>query len=171
MKKHSGFTLLELTITVAIVGIVMAIAIPNMSDFIKNERLTAATNDLLADIMLARSKAVERNQPVIICASDDQTTCTNGGYEDGWIVTIDTDSNGTGDEIIKVQQPVESSIVYDQGGAGLSVISFDARGFLPTGANTGIISICDDRTNPDDYAKTISLSATGRVSRGADPSC
>ncbi len=170
MKKYSGFTLIELLITVGIAGIVMALAVPNMSEFIKNERLTSATNGLLTDIMLARSKAVERNQPVIICASNDQATCTNDGYEEGWIVTVDTNSDGTGDEIIKIQQAIEGNVTY-QDGAGLSVISFDARGFLPTGANTGTISICDDRTDPNDHAKTISLSATGRPSRGANPAC
>lgn len=171
MKKYSGFTLIELMMTLGISGIVLAFAIPNMTAFVKNERLTSATNSLLTDIMLARSKAVERNQPVIICASDDQATCTNGRYEEGWIITVDNDSDGTGDELIKVQQPIEGNVTYDQGGAGLSIISFDSRGFLPTGANTGSISICDDRTNPDDFAHTISLSATGRVSRGADPAC
>ena len=171
MKKYSGFTLIELLITVGIAGIVMAMAAPNMAAFIKNERLTSATNDLLTDIALARSKAVERNQPVIICASSDQTNCTNDGYEGGWIVTVDTDSDGTGDEIIKIHQAVEGNIRYDQGGAGLSIISFDSRGFLPIGSSTGTISICDDRVNTNDYAKTISLSATGRVSRGANPAC
>ncbi len=170
MKKYSGFTLIELLITVGIAGIVMAFAIPNMSEFIKNERLTAASNNLLGDIMLARSKAVERNQPVIICASDDQANC-NGNYEDGWIITIDSDSDGIGDEIIKIQQATEGNIAYDQGGAGLAIITFDSRGFLPTGSNTGTISICDDRTDPNDHAKTISLSATGRASRGANPAC
>ncbi|MCP4186678.1 MAG: prepilin-type N-terminal cleavage/methylation domain-containing protein [Gammaproteobacteria bacterium] len=170
MKKYSGFTLIELMITLAIVAIVTTLAIPGMSEFVKNERLTSASNNLLGDIMLARSKAVERNQPVIICASNDQANC-NGNYEDGWIITIDSDSDGIGDEIIKIQQATEGNITYDQGGAGLSIITFDSRGFLPTGANTGTISVCDNRTNPDDYAKTISLSATGRASRGANPAC
>jgi type IV fimbrial biogenesis protein FimT len=171
MKKTSGFTLLELMIVVGIIGVVMAIAVPSLSETIKNERLTSATNGLLSDIMLARSKAVGRNQPVIICASSDGATCTNGSYEEGWIVTIDNDNNGTGDEIIKIQSSAENNITYDQGGAGLSIISFDSRGFLPTGANTGTISVCDDRANPNDFARTISLSVTGRVSRGADPAC
>ncbi len=171
MKKYSGFTLIELMITVGIAGIVMAFAIPNMSAFVQNERLTAASNNLLGDIMLARSKAVERNQPVIVCASNDQLTCSNGNYEDGWIVTIDSDSDGIGDETIKIAQATAGNITYDQGGAGLAVITFDSRGFLPAGANTGTISVCDDRANPNDYAKTISLSVTGRASRGANPAC
>ncbi len=167
INQHQGFTLLELIITIGIVGITMAFAIPGMGIFVKNERLTSSTNSLLTDLMLARSKAVERNQPVIICASSDQASCTGGSFEDGWIVTVDTDSDGTGDQIIKVQQAITGNISYKQ--AGLSSVTFDNRGFLPTDANTGTISICDDRGN--DHAKTISLSPTGRASRGADPSC
>ncbi len=166
MKKYSGFTLIELMVTVGIAGIVMAFAIPNMSEFVKNERLTAASNNLLADIMLARSKAVERNQPVIVCASTDQATC-GGSFEDGWIVTIDSDNNGTGDEIIKKEQATTGDITF----GGLARVDFDSRGFRPAGAANATISVCDDRTNPNDYAKTISLSVTGRASRGADPAC
>ncbi|MCP4489100.1 MAG: prepilin-type N-terminal cleavage/methylation domain-containing protein [Gammaproteobacteria bacterium] len=163
MKKYSGFTLIELMVTVGIAGIVLAIAIPNMSEFLKNERLTAASNNLLGDIMLARSKAVELNQAVIICASDDRVNCSNGNYEDGWIVT------DGGAIPFKVQQATTGGITYKQ--SGLSSITFDSRGFLPANASTGTISTCDDRTPADDYAKTISLSVTGRASRGADPSC
>lgn len=172
MNKYSGFTLLELLITIGIAGIVMALAIPNISELIKNERLVSASNNLLADLMLARSKAVERNQPVIVCASSDEETCTNDSYEAGWIVIIDTDSNGTGDELIKVQQITEGGITYKSAANGLSVITFDGRGFLPSGSTSGTISICDDRLKPNDFAKTISLSPTGRAGRrGAVPSC
>ncbi|MCP4235443.1 MAG: prepilin-type N-terminal cleavage/methylation domain-containing protein [Aestuariibacter sp.] len=166
MKKYSGFTLIELMVTVGIAGIVMAFAIPSMSAFVKNERLTSASNNLLADIMLARNKAVERNQPVIVCASSDQATC-GGDFEDGWIVTIDTDSNGAGDQIIKIMQETTGGITF----SGSTSVNFDSRGFRPAGAANVTISICDDRPNPEDYAKTISLSATGRASRGANPSC
>ncbi len=157
MKKYSGFTLIELMITVGIAGIVMAFAIPNMAEFVKNERLTSASNNLLADIMLARSKAVERNQPVIVCASTDLVTC-GGSFENGWIVTIDG-------AIIKKEQATTGDITF----SGLAIINFDSRGFRPSGAANATISICDDRSN--NYAKTISLSATGRASRGANPAC
>lgn len=169
MNRQHGFTLLELLITIGIVGVTMAFAIPGMTQFVKNERLTSTSNTLLTDIMLARSKAVERNQPVFICASSDETSCTGGNFEDGWIVIIDIDNDGLGDQLVKVQQPITANITFNQ--AGLSTITFDGRGFLPTGSNTGTISVCDDRTNPNNFAKTISISPTGRASRGASPSC
>ena len=47
MKKNSGFTLLELLITVALISIVMAIAVPSMTTFTQNDRLTTNINTIV----------------------------------------------------------------------------------------------------------------------------
>ncbi len=167
-NTQQAFTLLELMVTLSIVAIVMAIAVPNMSQFVKNDRLTSYSNTLLSDLMLARSKAVQRNQPVIVCASSDQTTCTGGDFKDGWIVGVDTNRDGAignADELIRVQNKIKGDITYVDG--GLNTIIFDSRGFAPT--TNGQISVCDSRGNA--YAKSIAISPTGRTSRGGNPSC
>jgi type IV fimbrial biogenesis protein FimT len=168
IKNQHAFTLMELMVTLAIVAITMTIAVPAMNDFVKNERLTSYTNTLLTDLILARSTAVERNQPVIVCVSSSQTACTAGAYADGWIVIVDTNSDGSGtaaDEVIKVQQAITGDINFISS-VGDEIL-FDGRGFNP-GA-VGIISVCDDRGV--ERANTLSISRTGRVSRGAAPVC
>ena len=77
MKKNTGFTLLELLITVALVTIVMAIGIPSMRDFVKNDRLSTQINTLVGHLAYARSEAVLRHVPVIICASSTLTSCNS----------------------------------------------------------------------------------------------
>lgn len=166
--NQNGMTLLELLITLSIVAIVMAIAVPNMSQFVKSDRLTSYTNALISDLMLGRGKAVQRNQPVIVCASDDQATCTGGDFKNGWIVAVDVDNDGVvgnADELIRVQNKIKGDIKFVDG--GLNIVIFDSRGFAPD--TNGQISICDDRGN--DKAKSISISPTGRTSRGGTPSC
>ncbi len=160
MKKHQqlGFTLIELIVTVAIAGIVMAFAVPNMSQFVKNERLTSYSNNLIADLMFARSEAVKQNLQTVLCASSNGTNCTNTGFEDGWIVLQNN-------QIIKIQQAISGDIQYIDG--GLNSITFDSRGFAPN--TNGAISVCDDRG--DAYAKSLAISVTGRVSRGGNPAC
>ncbi len=166
-RHQQGFTLMELMVTIGMVGIVMALAVPGMRAFIQNERLTSTTNTLLADLMLARSKAVERNQPTILCASSNQTSCTGGSFADGWIVGVDANNNGLleADERIKVQQAIQGDLNFSNNMGG--TISYDSRGFNP-GA-VGMISVCDDRGV--DHAKSLSISRTGRVSRGGNPTC
>ncbi len=61
MKKNSGFTLLELLITGAVISIVMAIAIPSMTTFTQNDRLITNINSMVGHLFYARSEAVKRS--------------------------------------------------------------------------------------------------------------
>jgi len=162
----SGYTLMELIITLLIVSVLAAVAVPNMQVFVKNERLTSQINTLISHLMLARSEAVKRNQPVILCASSNGATCTSSAAEDGWIVYVDADSSGTlnaGDELIKVQQALEGNVTLNN----LSIVTYDSRGFAPNSA--AIFSLCDDRGTSE--AKVLSISKTGRVRRSGAASC
>ena len=143
----------------------MTVAVPNMRTFVQNERITSFTNSLLSDMMLARSKAVERNQTVIMCSSSNEATCTNTDFQEGWIVAIDTDNDAAitvADEIIKIQPAITGDINYNLSDAALSSVTYDNRGFTPN--SRGTFSICDERG--DDHARSLTLSPTGRVSRG-----
>lgn len=83
-KSTSGFTLLELMITLSVAGILMAIAIPSFSDMMRNSRLTAYTNELVSALNIARSEAVKRGQHVVVRK-------TGTGWENGWQVFVDVD--------------------------------------------------------------------------------
>lgn len=83
--KHSGFTLVEMVITVAVLAILTAIAIPNYQRFVIESRMTAQANELITALHLARSEAVKRNAPVSVSAKD-------GDWASGWEV-VDAGGN------------------------------------------------------------------------------
>lgn len=83
-KQASGFTLLELMVIIAIVGVLLAMAIPSFSDMIRNNRLTTYSNELVTSLNIARSEALKRNQHVVV-----RKTGTNWG--DGWQIFVDVD--------------------------------------------------------------------------------
>lgn len=55
-----GFTLLELMIVIAVIGITLAIGVPSLQSLIIDNRLSSSANDMLAAIQLARSEATKR---------------------------------------------------------------------------------------------------------------
>jgi type IV fimbrial biogenesis protein FimT len=61
-----GFTLVELTATIAITGVLLALAAPSFIDFIESNRLTTKTNEIVGVLNYARSESVKRNDPVIV---------------------------------------------------------------------------------------------------------
>jgi len=161
MKKNSGFTLLELLITVAIISIVMAIAVPSMTTFTQNDRLTTNINTLIGHLAYARSEAVKRNQQVSICSSNNATTCTGGNWQDGWIVYIDADGDNSftaGEEVLRAQQALEGANTLTT--AIGTQVTYDYRGFV-NAASVGNFQLCDGRSGP--HGKTIRISTTGRV--------
>lgn len=88
MRSKSGFTLLELLVTVAIVAIVLSIAVPSFQAQILNNRSIALGEDFASAINLVRSEAVKRAGRVSLCASKDGATCS-GNWTDGFIAFVD----------------------------------------------------------------------------------
>jgi type IV fimbrial biogenesis protein FimT len=101
MDKHSGFTLIELLVSIVVLAVVLALGIPSFQDFIKNNRLAGQTNDLVMAIQMARNEAVKRGTGSVICASDDQATCSDSDdWTTGWIVFSDIDQEGDYDDVV-----------------------------------------------------------------------
>jgi type IV fimbrial biogenesis protein FimT len=94
-RRAAGFTLTELLIVVAIMGIVAAIAAPNMADMIRTQRLRTASFDIFAALNLARSEAIKRNVSVTI-------TPLGADWAAGWVTR---DSNGN---VLQQQEPYNS---------------------------------------------------------------
>ena len=62
-KKQRGFTLVELLVTVALVGGMLIIGSPVMLRQLAHLRLTRATRDISVELQAARLKAIAKNVP------------------------------------------------------------------------------------------------------------
>ncbi len=105
IQSISGFTLIELVVTLVVAGIVFALAVPSITAVVQNSRITSQGNDLIADFNLARSEAIKRNVNVVVCKSTNPTAATptcNTVVADPWdtgrLVFVDGDP-ATGDNV------------------------------------------------------------------------
>ena len=66
MSRQSGFTIVELMIVLAIVGILITVAIPSFRDQMERRRLIGAAELVYEQLSYAKSEALKRQEP--ICA-------------------------------------------------------------------------------------------------------
>lgn len=108
--RNDGVTLLEIIIVIGIAGILLSMAVPSFRSTLINNRLSSENNDLMVDIIFARSEAIRSADTVSICPSTDGISCTLSGWGDGRIIFIDKSTAGfvdNGDVILRVSSPVK----------------------------------------------------------------
>ena len=157
-----GFTLLELMVTITILAIVAGIGVPSFISTVENNRAQTASNNFFLSIIQARSEAVKRNQPVVLCKSSDGASCTtSGGWEQGWIAFVSTDAT------LDAGEPIFASYSAVSGNTTLRAVNGtdDTLSILSDGTTgfTEVFNICVD--NDVDRGRTIDIAVTGRPSR------
>ena len=156
-RLQAGFTLYELLITVIIVGVVLSYGISNMSDFTRNNRMTATANDLHAAFHLARSESARARSNVTICASADPmgagANC-GGTWDQGYIVFLDTDGDllraGATETILRRHDVAETGVTLNfEGGATYFSYSQNGQGRGDVGGLPAVsrVVMCDKRGN------------------------
>ena len=66
-QASAGFTLQEMLVVMAIMGIVAAMAVPSFRDFAIQRSIAAQITDLTSAMRLARSEAIKRGREVSMC--------------------------------------------------------------------------------------------------------
>ena len=64
MKHEAGFTLVELMVTVVLLGILAMFAYPSFSNFIQNGQIRASAESVMSGLQLARAESIRRNAMV-----------------------------------------------------------------------------------------------------------
>jgi type IV fimbrial biogenesis protein FimT len=149
---ESGFTLIEMMVTVSVMAILLAIAVPSFQGVALSSKLTSLANDFVASAQLARSEAIKRNRPARLCASSDGATCT-GDWKDGWVVLRD---DGV---VVQAQKKLPAGFMMS---GDVTTISFSATGVGVVAAAT--LTVCRKLPSVGSQERVVSISSTGRPS-------
>ena len=146
-KKQKAFTLIELVITLVIIGIVLGLAMPNFTKLITNNSSLALGGDLVAAINFARQEAVKRGKRVSLCPSTDGATClTSADWAKGWMVFEDQAASDGVDPVIDLNIPIirqwtdlnKKAVITATATAAIGYLRFTGNGMLARANNADV---------------------------------
>jgi type IV fimbrial biogenesis protein FimT len=172
LQAQNGFTLIELMVTVSILGVLLAIAAPNLRDFVVSNRLSTNVNALIGALSYARSEAIVRNKQVIVCPKTvGASTCIGddswGKYETQIFVDEDgSDSWTNGDTLLKTIAAVDTSetqFIFTRDGGSGTRVAFQSGGFGNNTFKFDIYAKSSDSAYETRYGRTVCISRPGRA--------
>jgi len=157
-RVASGFTLIELMVTITLLAILLSMAMPSFTTWVRNAQVRTVSDALQNGLRLAQAEAVRRHRQVVFFRTD-QTACNT---------TITADSNGAfwsvrtvplvaGDAVEVVQCGVLSDVAAGVTIAGPAAVCFNSGGRKVANATPGGGQAC---TLPVGGTSTFDLSST-----------
>jgi type IV fimbrial biogenesis protein FimT len=168
--KAQGFTIVELMAVLAIMSALLLIAAPSFVDTIKDSRLRSEGYAMRASLANARSEALARRAPVIVCKSSDLLTCNIDA--DPWLTAhvafVDENNNravDTGELFLAREHNDYVKVTFtDSSGDPAGSVRFGSRG--DSLGSSGTFTLCDDRGATE--ARAVILNNAGDVRFATD---
>jgi prepilin-type N-terminal cleavage/methylation domain-containing protein len=171
-RLNFGFSLVELVVSLAIVLILTAIALPSLTRSYRTYQLNDAATRLAAMLKYTRFEAIRRNKPI---------SCQIQQISGNWTVWADTIGNSTVDPseqqllligtavlLPSAGLPAPNAIVTGVGGGSLTTysgannsVTFDARGAVSPVPNTTYVLYIGSSTNPEFGYRAVVLLPSG----------
>lgn len=169
-RREGGFTLVELIVSVTVLGILLGLAVPQFTDFLRNSRRTAVLNELVGSLTLARTEAIRRGVTVSMCKTTDGTACVSGAgdtWAAGWLIFVNSDGDNppmfdVGETDLRVRSETNARYTLQPTAGVTDSITFNADGSV---ASAGAFIYCDARGVGRARAVVVSPVGRARLSR------
>lgn len=151
MRANRGFSLVELSVVVAILGLLMALGLPSFQTWLRSVQVRNAAESLQNGLQFARMEALRRNERVsfwMVASASARVldnSCLRSSNGASWVVSRDNPASACGEDYSETTAPriiqkkaggdgapdVAVSAV-DAGGAASSCITFNGFGRIET---------------------------------------
>jgi type IV fimbrial biogenesis protein FimT len=160
--RQTGFTLVELLITVLVLSLLLTLAVPAFESYVKNDEQWVQQNTLVLSLNGARSEAIKQDTSggIQVCASSDGATCAGASWAQGWIVL-----NSANGKVVQAvgALPAGTTLTEANGNLSITYLSNGAinSAILANPAAAPAFTMCDTRGAKQ--ARFTQVSLMGRV--------
>lgn len=178
--RERGFTIVELLVTITVLGIVLMLGLPNISAWLQNTQIRNSADAMVSGLQFARAEALRRNRPVRFNLVDTlDASCSLATAGPHWVVSMtDPSSNCDVEASFTVDPPFILQKRSSQEGsqnaaitATASSVAFNglgsAGGSLQIGVSNPNGGACQSAAGPMRCLQ-VNVSASGSV-RMCDP--
>ena len=160
-RAMRGFTIIEMMIVAAIVGVLAMLALPAMDDLVIGNRMKTLSLDLYASLALARSESIKRN------ANNVAMVAKTGGWQNGWQVCIDSNSDNScsGETVLIDGEAVNAKLALS--GPSPTYVRYNRDGRVTTAANFKITAVAYPNSTKLPM-RCVDVNASGRPNTRVD---
>jgi type IV fimbrial biogenesis protein FimT len=143
--RHSalqrGFTIIELVVTVALVAILLRLAVPSFTTWVRNAQMRSVAEAVQNGIRNAQTEAVRRNRQVVFALTNDEPAVDATAVDNGrnWFIRTVPATAGEAPEFVEGGSFGETS--RGVAIAGVAEICFNSQGRLVANTTGGLA--CD----------------------------
>ena len=111
-RESAGFTLIELAVTLAVFGLLLAIVAPAAGGWLANMQIRAAAESIQAGLQKARMEAVRRNEPVrfsLVATSNPavmDNSCALSAASASWTISVNNPAGKCGSALSSTADPM-----------------------------------------------------------------
>jgi type IV fimbrial biogenesis protein FimT len=176
MRTHresaTGFTVVELMVSLSVAAILTVIALPNLRTFVLNSRRDSLVDGLVASLHYARTQAIDMDQATYLCAgvggvsgtAPPALPCVSGVWSSGWeVVTVPATSTSTQKLLATHSLSTASTTPGITAVNGNVYFKFSGNGTvtIPSGSSNELIVFCDSRGAS--YARAVEINTVGYI--------
>lgn len=161
MGKNRGFSLIELLVVLSILAVVLALAVPAMSDYLDRRKIISAAEAIYGELQYARAEAIARSATVYTRFSVDAGI---------WSIGVSTTNNCDPTETVVTE--ADACVLVVDNGDGVNDSNDLVRHVISSGNFPGVtidsISVAQTAFNPRRGTASPGATVTLGLVRGAN---